>query len=315
MSHEAPTTSARPWSSAWKAANARFYEHHLAEAQFKTSIESGTEVARALAQLILSSCAEFAEDGFSVIDIGSGSGRLLEQLAPFVPEDITWMGVDIRERPPELDPRIGWHRTEIDGSTRDITGFDGQVCGVVIAHEFLDDVPCTVVELDADLIPRLVLVDEATGIEVIGPPLRDVAARRLLGHTTDEHCEWLDVWWPPTRPMARREIGVERERIWSRLTGIVASGFAVAIDYAHRLDERSAGLWDAGTLRGFAHGRPSSAIPDGSVNITAHVALDALATCSSTIRTQFDVLDGASLRSWPQGLGEYQWLVEPIVRR
>lgn len=307
--------SSQPWSSAWKSANARFYDAHLAEDHFRTSISTGTEVAHKLGQLITHHHAELRRDDFLVIDIGSGSGRLLEQLATCVPDDIALMGVDVRERPSLLDPGISWRQIEIDDSTENITGSDGDWVGVVIAHEFLDDIPCTVAELDEDLIPRIVLVDEITGTESIGPPLHDPAARRLLGHATDEHRRWLDEWWPATRPMARREVGIERERIWTRLTRIVSSGYAVAIDYAHRRDDRCAGLWDAGTVRGFAQGRPHSAIPDGSVNITAHVALDALANGSATERTQSDVLAGQSIRSWPHGLGAYHWLVEPIMRR
>ena len=315
MSHEACTRSKRAWSAAWNSANARFYAGHLAEENFRTSIESGTEVARTLARLITDQHARRRGDDFLVIDVGSGSGRLLEQLATLVPKDITLMGVDVRRRPSTLDPRIDWRQIEIDDSTENITGSDGDWVGVVIAHEFLDDIPCTVAELDECLVPRVVLVDEITGSESIGPALHDTAARRLLGHATDEHCRWLHEWWPATRPMARREIGIERERIWTKLTRIVSSGCAVAIDYAHRRDDRSTGLWDAGTVRGFARGRPRSAIPDGSVNITAHVALDALASSRATVRAQHDVLARQSLRSWPHGLGAYAWLVEPIMRR
>lgn len=315
MSHEASTMSTLPWASAWKTANVCFYDQHSAERQFRTSIESGTEIARALGRIITSHDAELEQEDFLVIDIGSGSGRLLEQLASLVPEHITLMGLDIRERPPGLDPRILWRQGQIDDSTEDFSGFDGHMVGVVIAHEFLDDIPCTVVELDEDLVPHLILVDPVDGAEYTGPPLDDPAARCLLGQATDEQSAWLDSWWPPTRPMARREIGVDRARLWARLSRIVASGYAVAIDYAHGRTERSAGVWDAGTLRGFSAGRPRSAIPDGSVNITAHVALDALASRSAILRTQSEVLEGTSLRSWPHGLGAYQWLIEPIVRR
>ena len=315
MSHVANTLSPQPWSSAWRTANARFYDGHLAQEHFTTSIHSGLEVAQVLGQLIADQHGELGSDNFAVIDIGAASGRLLEQLSTIVPDGITLMGVDVCARPPGLSPRIHWRQVEIDDSTENVTGFDGEVSGVVIAHEFLDDIPCTVVELDEDLRPHLVLVDEVTGTESVGPPLPDLAARRLLGHATDEHCDWLGSWWPPTRPMARREIGVERARIWAKLMRIATRGCAVAIDYSHSRDERSAGLWDAGTLRGFALGRPRSAIPDGSVNITANVALDALASKSAKVRTQSQVLPGASLRSWPQGLGAYHWLIEPIVRR
>jgi SAM-dependent MidA family methyltransferase len=50
-------------------------------------------------------------------------------------------------------------------------------------------------------------------------------------------------------------------------------GMALAIDYAHELPHRPA----YGTLTGYRDGRCVSPVPDGSCDITAHVALDACA--------------------------------------
>ena len=53
-----------------------------------------------------------------------------------------------------------------------------------------------------------------------------------------------------------------------------ARGLAVAVDYAHtRRDARP----PFGTLTGFREGRETAPVPDGSCDITAHVALDACA--------------------------------------
>ena len=50
-------------------------------------------------------------------------------------------------------------------------------------------------------------------------------------------------------------------------------GLAVAADYGHCRAARPL----AGTLAGFQQGRPVRAVPDGSRDITAHVAMDACA--------------------------------------
>ncbi|MGA0059513.1 MAG: SAM-dependent methyltransferase, partial [Planctomycetota bacterium] len=157
-----------------------------------------------------------------VIDIGSGSGRLLEQLRHFLPKRIRLLGVDRRPRPARLPPDIDWRQVEIDDGPVDIPGDDGHLDGLLIAHEFLDDIPCDVVELDDELCERLVLVDTATGAEELGPALDDPAAAALLDrYPPAESMEWLRHWWPITRPAARREIGLARDPTWSRLRRIL----------------------------------------------------------------------------------------------
>jgi hypothetical protein len=51
----------------------------------------------------------------------------------------------------------------------------------------------------------------------------------------------------------------------------------MAIDYGHVRVERATGAWDGGTLAAYRRGRLVSPVPDGSCNITAHVAVDACA--------------------------------------
>lgn len=312
MSQDAARVSTLPWESAWCRANDLFYGSHAAEEHFTTSVTAGNEVARAIADVIAREHARHGNDEFVVIDIGSGSGLLLEQLRARIAPEIHLIGVDRRERPTTLDARITWRRQVIDEDVEEITGQDGQINGLVIAHEFLDDVPCDVVELDDSCQPRVVLVDPSTGAEELGPRLSDSASRRCLEGDPVAVQSWLTAWWPPTRPGARREIGIRRDRVWRRLTRIPRSGAALAIDYAHDRAERAAGLWDAGTLKGFASGRPRRAVPDGSVNITAHVALDALAQPGSRTIKQGQVLEGTTLASFPLGLGSFTWLFQPI---
>src|SRR5262249_57660956 len=61
--------------------------------------------------------------------------------------------VELAPRPAGLDPRIGWQPTPPAGIT-----------GLVIASEWLDNIPLDVVELTAAG-PALVLVDPATAAE------------------------------------------------------------------------------------------------------------------------------------------------------
>jgi SAM-dependent MidA family methyltransferase len=301
------------WADAWSQANRTFYAGHQAEDHFVTSIHVDEQVANALAKLIDQCHQHHRDRDFLVIDVGSGSGRLLEQLRTRVDSDVQLLGVDIRKRPTDLSHDIQWRQVQIGDSVHDVTGTSYASAGVVIAHEFLDDVPCEVFELDENASPRLVLVDPATGAEELGPHLNDSATATLLGSIRpDDVRAWLQAWWPATRPGARREVGITRQRVWSGLTRSVQDGCAVAIDYAHVRTERIAGTWDGGTMKGFRAGRPQRAVPDGSVNITAHVALDALASPHARLATQDKIVGKPTLTSWPGGLGSYTWLIEPI---
>ena len=301
------------WADAWSRANTTFYAHNQAEDHFATSIHADGQVANALASLISQQHQVHRDREFFVIDVGSGSGRLLKQLRTRADGDVQFLGIDIRERPVDLPHDIQWRQMQISENNYDVIGTSRDSAGVVIAHEFLDDVPCEVFELDEDASPRLVLVDPTTGAEELGPHLCDSAAVTLLDSIRpDEIRAWLEAWWPATRPGGRREAGIARQRVWSGLVRSVQVGCAVAIDYTHTQADRIAGVWDGGTLKGFSAGRPQRAVPDGSVNITAHVALDALASRHARLATQDQILGKPTLTSWPVGLGSYTWLIEPI---
>src|SRR5690606_17153550 len=69
------------------------------------------------------------------------------------------------------------------------------------------------------------------------------------------------------------EIGLPRDEAWASAAGTVARGLAVAVDYGHTRDTRP----PFGTLTGFRDGRETAPVPDGSCDLTAHVALDACA--------------------------------------
>ena len=66
---------------------------------------------------------------------------------------------------------------------------------------------------------------------------------------------------------------IPRCAAWADVIGRLNRGLALAADYGHRQDSRPA----CGTIAGYLDGRPVRPIPDGSRDITAHVAIDACA--------------------------------------
>ena len=63
---------------------------------------------------------------------------------------------------------------------------------------------------------------------------------------------------------------------WRQAVSALDRGVAVAIDYAHTRTSRPL----FGSLTGYARGQQTVPIPDGSCDITAHVALDACAAAT-----------------------------------
>ena len=57
-------------------------------------------------------------------------------------------------------------------------------------------------------------------------------------------------------------------------------GAVLGVDYAHDADDRGSGRWARGSLVGHRRGRVVPAVPDGSCDLTAHVALDSCAAAS-----------------------------------
>ncbi|HEY9522009.1 MAG TPA: SAM-dependent methyltransferase, partial [Thermopolyspora sp.] len=100
-------------------------------------------------------------DPLDLIDIGAGDGALsagVHSLAPPTLADrLRVTAVELAPRPPGLPKEIGW-RPDVPDT----------VCGLVIANEWLDNVPFELVEQAGDG-PRLVLVDPRTGQERLGP--------------------------------------------------------------------------------------------------------------------------------------------------
>jgi SAM-dependent MidA family methyltransferase len=199
-----------------------FYRRERPAQHFRTSVHASALFAQAVARLA-------REIGASqVVDIGAGEGELGQVLRE---TGLAVLDVELDDELPE------------------------KLTGLVIANEWLDNVPCELAELDADGRPRYLLADQTLGDVVSGNDL-----------------EWLRTWWPLTEPGERAEIGSTRDEAWADVVRRL-DGVALAIDYGHVRAARP----PYGTLSGFRNGRECDPVPDGSCDITAHVALDSLA--------------------------------------
>ncbi|MCW2749178.1 MAG: hypothetical protein JWR83_288 [Aeromicrobium sp.] len=237
------TNRTPPWRQAWESAlyaEGGFFRSSRPAEHFRTSAHVGV-FAEAIAEVVRRG------EAATVVDLGAGGGELLTALLPLVGDGVELIGVEVAGRPAELPDVIGWVRQLPD-----------RIDGLLIANEWLDNVPCDVVEVDDDGVVREVLVDPTTGAEGLGEP-----------HAS----AWLDTWWPLREPGERAEIGAARDDAWADAVARV-DGIAIAIDYGHLRDERP----PFGTLRSYAHGREVDVIPDGSRDVTAHVAVDSVAS-------------------------------------
>ena len=239
-------------------------------AHFRTSVHASPRYAGAILALLRHADAALGHpDRLDLVDVGAGQGELLSQvlaLAQHLPagpaadgpglsflQRIVPRAVEIAPHSPGCDERIRWSHA-----------LPARIRGLVIASEWLDNIPVDVAELTPDG-PRIVLVDPGSGAERTGPPAGPAEQ------------DWLRRWWPLHHPGDRAELGHPRCAAWAGVIGRLGGGLALAADYAHSL----AGRPQAGTLAGFREGRAVRPIPDGSRDITAHVALDACAAAGT----------------------------------
>lgn len=280
-----------PWATAWQHAlyaEGGFYRDATGPAgHFTTSCHGplGVVFAAAVARLA-------AHQGLAtVVDVGAGRGELLGFLAasPAMP-DGRLFGVDI-VAPQQLPAQVAWRRSVGGAAVPDLHDLGP---ALVIANEWLDVVPCVIAAADASGSLREVLVDGA-GEESLGSPLNA------------EDRAWAEQWWPghaghqgrpATRgsrraaadearwlPGERLEIGRSRDEAYAGLVAACAPGsLVVAIDYGHLRTDRPAG----GTLTGYRAGYQVDPAPDGTCDLTAHVAMDALG--ADRLITQRDAL-------------------------
>jgi len=253
----------------WRAATEQalygpegFFVRHAPADHFRTSVTASPLFAGAMARLVAHLDTALAHPGrLDVVDIGAGRGELLLGLAAALPREIRerarFTAVELAARPDDVPDWIGWAAQPPPG-----------IVGLLLATEWLDNVPLDVAEVDAAGERRLVLVDPATGAEHLADP------------PTAADAAWLDRWWPLARePGNRAEIGHTRDAAWASAVTTVERGLALAVDYGHFLEDRP----PSGTLTGFRHGRAVPPTPDGSCDVTAHVAVDAVAAAGADI--------------------------------
>ncbi|MEU3963843.1 SAM-dependent methyltransferase [Streptomyces buecherae] len=381
-----PPPGAPSGRTGWRAAAERalygpggFYHRPEGPAgHFRTSVHASPLYARAVATLLTRVDAALGHPAeLALLDVGAGRGELLTGVldalttpgqrgagersdagAGDLAARLRPCAVERAQRPAGLDPRVEW-RAELPAP--------GSLTGLLIANEWLDNVPVDVVEVDPDGVPRQVRV-APDGTEELGDPVPPADAA------------WLADWWPwpgateaglepepvrdagpdhgsdaePVRdagpevwaePGSRAEVGAPRDAAWARAVRSLHAGLAVAVDYAHTRASRP----PYGTLTGFRDGREVRPVPDGSCDLTAHVALDACAAAGAraeragtpVLHTQRDTLRALGLAGRrpplarastdpagylralslageaaeltdPAGLGDFRWLCQPV---
>ncbi|MEU6194177.1 SAM-dependent methyltransferase [Streptomyces sp. NPDC047061] len=321
---------ARGWRAATEAAlygPGGFYRRPEGPARhFRTSVHASRLFAEAVAELLCRVDEALGRPGtLDFVDMGAGRGELVTGVLAALPADVAprvrAYAVELADRPPGLPDRITW-----------LTELPRTVTGLLFANEWLDNVPVEVAEVDAAGVSRLVQVRRDGG-ELLGRAVSGAEA------------EWLARWWPlGGEPGLRAEIGLPRDQAWATAVTSLQRGLAVAVDYAHTVAARP----PFGTLTGFREGRGTAPVPDGSCDITAHVALDACAALDPALRlpeallcTQRDALralgligarppltlasthptayvralsiagEAAELTA-PGGLGDFGWLLQPV---
>ena len=259
-----PPTSHPTWKQAWDAAlygAEGFFRREAPAAHFRTSVHASPLFARALVRMTREAGLD------TVVDIGAGRGELLAAMHALDP-GLDLLGVEVAARPAGLDPAIAW-----------TTALPESVEGLVVANEWLDNIPCHVVEVDADGVLRVVHVDPATGEETPRP-----AARRT------RRCRRRSAAWVRALVAARRAASRApaprsartRDAAWA---DVVGPGDARASRWPSTTGTPRDDRPPFGSLRSYRDGHEVDVLPDGSRDVTAHVAVDAVADRGRRRRT------------------------------
>lgn len=228
--------------STWHEASLRWWRHQVPHHHFRTSLFAADRVAEVMAAMV----GDFLPGtNPAVLDLGAGCGELAAALHPLQPR---WPITSVDVRPAPDDPPPGkwlvdaWDVRSTGWTTGAVEAWWADQSGpvVVIAHEFLDELPCEV------------------------------------GRVADPR--WADRWWPDATDPDLPEIGRTRDRAWADVVGRLrgTGGLALMVDYGHLTAARPT----APTLRGFVDGRVVPAAFDTTMNLTADVAIDAVAAAA-----------------------------------
>ncbi|MER7439290.1 SAM-dependent methyltransferase [Micromonospora avicenniae] len=341
------------------------------------------ELLRALAGLAAGSASRGRAGSAPAAGAGSGVSAAAVRAAPpqsgsgarpadpassaVVPlaERVRFTAVELAPRPADLPQEIHWADQIPAGIT-----------GLLLATEWLDNVPLDIA-VHGSGGWRYLLVDPASGAETVGDPVCPEDAEWLAtwwpvpGSDAADGCglppetvtdgpgstgsgfratptatsaEPSGSGCPDAATGARAEIGRTRDEAWADAVNRIDRGLALAVDYGHLTPERPVG----GTLTGYRGGRQVTPVPDGSCDVTAHVAMDSVASagervarCAYSLSSQREALralgaDGgrppltlaatdpagyvralaaastvAELTD-PAGLGGHRWLWQPV---
>ncbi len=318
------TSRSLPWRVAWQQAlygpEGAYRSTAGPAGHFTTATHGplGTVLAEAVALLA------DREGATHVLDVGAGRGELLTALHGIRP-DLRLTGLDVVDRPDGLPGPVGWVVSPGGAALPDEP--TDLVDVLVVAHEWLDVVPCTVAEVVAPGRLAEVLVDPGTGAEALGDP------------PDAEDLAWCAAHWPlEDLPVgARVEVGRARDEAWDALVRRVRRGTLLAVDYGHTREDRPL----HGTLAGYLEGSLVAPVPDGSMDVTAHVAVDSLDADTTT--SQREALHDLGLRAGtpphglsrtdpvaylaalsrssalaaltdPHGMGAFSWVLRPVPR-
>ncbi|TQS40578.1 SAM-dependent methyltransferase [Cryptosporangium phraense] len=239
-----------------------FYRKHRPGDHFRTSVHAAPDLfADAVGELFSRVDRALGHpDPVDLVDVGAGGGELVSSLSSSLGRRVRVTAVERGARPASVPAAVSW------------VGEVPPLTGLLMANEWLDNVPVDVVERDSAGVDRVVLVSPS-GVESLGDPV------------SGSDAAWLARWWPLRAVGDRAEVGSARDAAWAAAVGRVRRGLAVAVDYGHTADARPPG----GTLTGYRDGRQVAPVPDGSCDITAHVAMDSLAD-GGVLRRQRSVL-------------------------
>lgn len=255
-----------PWDRAWQealyATPGGFYRHTTPATHFATAVQGIPGSTAIMAEAVTQLADHLGCP--AVVDLAAGRGELAAEIA-HGRGDLHLTAIDVVPRPAGLPEKVAWHRTP---GGPNLTGLPEMDRALVIAHEWLDVVPCPIWQIDGRGEPRVVLV-ASDGRESLG------AGPGRPGGPLPADLAWCERWWPMAGlpEGARIEVGRARDEAWAGLLSAAPRAVCLAVDYGHTRADRP----PYGTLLGFRGGHPVPPAPDGRCDLTAHVAVDSLA--------------------------------------